>query len=306
MTKGAFRYLLRRPSSVASVLVLVVVVSAAIFAPLIAPSDPNLITGALPLQGPNAQHWLGTDEIGRDVLSRVIFGARVSLMVAVSAVAVAAVVGIVAGGLASSYGRWVESLVLRSTDVLLVFPEILLAIVLMALLGVSLVNVVIAIAVAYVPRFVRLTWSSLLVIREDLFNQAARVSGASELQILVRHQLPNILPTLSVLATTSLASAVLVESALSFLGLGVQPPNPSWGSMISSGTSYISQDPWVTIVPGFAILLTALAFNLLGDAIAEGLNPRLRQAGDSPVNSRAPSEVAVDSGNPTPAPRREG
>lgn len=290
MRQGWLANLLRRPTAAAGAALLVLAALSAVFAPWVAPHDPYHINASGTLRPPGGGYLLGTDELGRDTLSRLIYGGRVSLSVALGAVLVAAVVGVAAGGVASVFGRWIEALVLRVTDILLVFPEILLAIVLMALLGLSMTNVVIAIAVAYVPRFVRLTWASLLVLREEPFVQAARVSGSSQARIMVRHLLPNILPVLAVQATTSLASAVLVESSLSFLGLGVQPPRASWGSMINSGLAYFGQDAWVTVFPGIAILLTALSFNFVGDAIAEGLNPRLRGPGE-PATVAEPAAV---------------
>lgn len=265
-----------------SVLILAVVGLSAIFASALAPysQDENNLTGRF--AAPSVEHWLGTDELGRDILSRLMFGAQVSLFVSITAVALAAIVGVVLGGIAAVGPAWLQSTILRLADILLGFPEILMAIVLMAILGPSILNVVLAVGIAYAPRFIRLTWSSLLVIREQTYVEAARAAGTGTAVILFRHMLPNILPVLLVQITLSLGNVVLVESALSFLGLGVQPPQASWGSMINSAQLYISQSPFPVLFPGLAIMITVLALNFLGDALAEAGDPRLRtRAGDS-------------------------
>jgi peptide/nickel transport system permease protein len=262
--------------------VLVIVVLASVLAPWIAPFPQERTDLVNRFAGPSGDHWLGTDELGRDLLSRLMYGGRVSLTVSLSAVALASVVGILLGGLAAVWHRAFQSVILRLADIMLGFPEILMAIVIMAILGPSVLNVILAVGIAYSPRFIRLTWSSLLVVREQTYVEAARCAGGSTLRILFRHMLPNILPILLVQITLSLGNVILVESALSFLGLGVQPPQASWGSMINSAQLYLSQSPYPVIFPGLAILLTVLGLNFVGDSLAEGLDPRLRrQAADS-------------------------
>lgn len=274
---GALRALIASPTALVGAVILVVVIGCAIAAPLLMPYGPEEIDLEAKLAGPSGKHWLGTDELGRDTLTRLMYGARVSLAVSATSVLAAAVVGVVLGGLAAVWSRWFQTAVLRLTDIVLSFPEVLLAIVLIAVLGPSMVNVVIAIAVSYAPKFLRLTWSSLLVVREQTYVEAARAAGTGTVRNLSRHMIPNVMPVVLVQVTLSLGYAILVESTLSFLGLGVQPPQASWGSMINNSQLYITQSAWATIFPGLAILLTVLALNFLGDHLAERLDPRLRR-----------------------------
>jgi peptide/nickel transport system permease protein len=290
---------LRNPVAGTAAVFLLLVVLAAIFAPVLSPHPPEAVSLDDRLAAPSGTHWLGTDELGRDLLSRLMSGARVSLTVSVASVCLAAAVGVLLGGLAAVRGRLFQGIVMRLTDVMLSFPEILLAIVLMAVLGASLTNVVIAIGISYAPKFLRLTWSSLLVVREQTYVEAARSSGTGTMRILLRHMLPNILPVLLVQATLSLGFVILVESALSYLGLGVQPPQASWGSMINSSQLYLTQSPYAVIFPGLVIMLTVLALNFLGDALAEGLDPRLRgQTGEVARPGAASTEVAAEGAAP--------
>lgn len=271
------RELLRDPAAVVSMIVLVIVIVAAIFAPLLAPYSPTQLDVVARLTGPSARHWLGTDELGRDELSRLMYGARVSLVVASVSVAAAAVVGGFAGGFAALTRGWVEQSILRVTDVILGFPEVLTALVLIAMLGVSTTNLIVAIAISYVPRFVRITWGSALVIRGMAYVDAARISGTPWYRLLTRHLLANIMSDLIVQISLTLAGAVLVESSLSYLGLGVAPPAASWGAMINSAQTYTVQSAWVAVFPGLAILVTVIAFNMLGDSLARVLDPKTRQ-----------------------------
>lgn len=296
-TAAVLRTVVRTPVALIGAVILLVVVVAAFGAPLLAPYPQEAIDMGSRLAGPSGSHLLGADELGRDTLSRLMYGARVSLLVAVASVLLAAVVGVVLGGLAAVWSKWFQTLVLRLTDILLAFPEVLVAILLMAIFGTSMVNVVIAIGAAYAPRFIRLTWSSLLVIREQTYVEAARGAGTSTLRILFRHMLPNIMPVLLVQATLSLGYVILVESALSFLGLGVQPPQASLGSMINSSQLYLTQSMYPVIFPGLVIMLTVLALNFVGDALAEGLDPRLRsQAGSTADPEPAPVGAPAGSG----------
>jgi peptide/nickel transport system permease protein len=266
----------RDPLSLVGATILIVAIIAAAAAPLLAPYDPNYIDVVHRLEVPTRAHLLGTDEIGRDLLSRIMYGGRVSLTLSFLSIGFAATIGMLLGGIAGLIGGWLDVLLMRVADILLSFPAILFAIVLIAFLGVSLTNVVIAIAVAYTPSFMRVAYSSTIVAAEQGYVEAARAAGTREWRVLRRHVLPNILPVFLVQFTLSLAGAILVESSLSFLGLGVQPPQPSWGSMISDGQLYFSQSPFPTLFPGLTIMLVVLGFNFLGDGLAESLDPRLR------------------------------
>jgi peptide/nickel transport system permease protein len=270
------RFLLREPLALTGVVVLTAAIVSAVFAHQLAPYDPNYIDVAHRLQHPTAQHWFGTDELGRDLLSRIMYGGRVSLLVAGLSIAIAAIVGTFLGGTAGLLRGPVETIIMRISDILLSFPAILFAIVLIAFLGVSMTNVVVAIAVAYVPSFIRVAQSSTLVASQQGYVEAARAVGTRESRILTRHVLPNILPVVLVQSTLGLAGAILVESSLSFLGLGVQPPLASWGSMISAGQLYFTQSAWSTVFPGLAIMLVVLGFNFVGDGLTDLLDPRLR------------------------------
>jgi len=282
--------------------VLVVVVLASLLAPWIAPFPQEQTNLLNRFADPSRDHWLGTDELGRDLLSRLMYGGRVSLTVSLSAVALASVVGILLGGLAAVWHRAFQSVILRLADIMLGFPEILMAIVIMAILGPSVLNVILAVGIAYSPRFIRLTWSSLLVVREQTYVEAARCAGGSTVRILFRHMLPNILPILLVQITLSLGNVILVESALSFLGLGVQPPQASWGSMINSAQLYLSQSPYPVVFPGLAILLTVLGLNFVGDSLAEGLDPRLRRHAADSVDQPAALTPAAAMVSPLDSP----
>jgi peptide/nickel transport system permease protein len=257
---------------------IVLMVLLAIIAPLISPFSPSAQFSDHVLKGPGAggRHLLGTDEFGRDLLSRIIWGARVSLQVGLAAVIVAFVIGVPLGILAGYSGGKVEAMIMRSTDVLLAFPTLLLALVIVTALGGSLVNEILAIGVALVPNFVRLARSLALTIRENDYIMAARALGSSQLRIMTHYIFPNAVSTLVVIATLYIATAIRTEAGLSFLGLGVPPPTPSWGNILSEGRQFIKCCPWLTTFSGFAIMLAVLAFNLTGDALRDLLDPRLR------------------------------
>jgi peptide/nickel transport system permease protein len=227
-----------------------------------------------PLQGPSAAHPFGTDTLGRDVLARVIYGAKVSIQVAVTAVTVAAVVGSLIGVLAGYSGGVVETVAMRTVDVLLGFPALVLAIGVVAALGFSLNNVIIALGIVYIPQFARIARSSALAESEEAYVDAARVQGYSRTHIVLREVLPNSLSPLLVQASLLMAFAIIAEASLSFLGLGVQPPTPSWGGMVSTGSDYLETAPWISLFPGLSIFVTVLAFNLLGDGLRDALDPR--------------------------------
>ncbi|MGI6127560.1 MAG: ABC transporter permease [Planifilum sp.] len=250
--------------------------SMAVFAPLIAPYDPYRIDENAVLSPPSAEHPLGTDSFGRDVLSRMVYGAQISFKVGLISVGIALTAGVLIGAAAGYYGRWVDAALSRVIDVLFSFPDILLALVIMAVLGASLTNVMIAIGIVYTPIFARITRGAVLEIKESLFIDAARVLGAGRLTILRRHILPNVMAPLIVQTTLSLAFAILAEAALSFIGLGVEPDTPSWGIMLNEGKDWMEAAWWIAVFPGLAITSAVLGFNVLGDGLRDALDPRLR------------------------------
>ena len=267
--------------AVAGIVVLAVLVFVGVFGPQIAPYEINEINIPDRLQGPSGDHWFGTDELGRDVFTRVLVAARVSLQVGFIAVGFAMLVGVPIGLLAGYYRKWVDSVLMRAMDVLFSFPAILLAIAILAVLGPGIGNAMIAIGLVYTPIFARITRGSVLVVSEEVFVRAARSLGARDSRIIFRHILPNVMAPIIVQTTLSLAFAILSEAALSFLGLGVQPPNPAWGRMLSEGRNFLQQAPWMGIFPGIAILVTVMAFNFLGDGLRDALDPKQKSVIES-------------------------
>jgi peptide/nickel transport system permease protein len=256
--------------------VLALVVLMALFAPLIAPYDPLKQDLANARAAPSAEHLLGTDDLGRDVLARVIYGSRVSLIAGLASVAAAVVAGSLLGLAAGFAGGWLDGLVMRVVDAILSFPGLVLALALGAVMGVGLTGVVIALGVVYTPTFARLMRGQVLTIREREFVQAARVIGAPNVRIVLQHVLPNVSTPIVIQASLSIAFAILAEASLSFLGLGVPPPEPSWGGMINQGRGYLQQAPWIVFGPGAALFVTVLGLNFVGDAIRDALDPRIR------------------------------
>lgn len=252
------------------------VMLAAIFAPYVAPYSPFDFDVVDMLQLPSDAHWLGTDELGRDVLSRAIFAARISMQVALIAVTVGLVFGTLIGMTAAYFGGIVDMVLMRIMDLLFSFPAILLAVVLMASLGTSVLNAMIAIGIVFVPGFSRLARASTQGVLRQQYVEAARTMGMSDRRILFREILPNIVAPLLVEAAVAFAYAVLLESALSFLGLGAQPPDPSWGNMLSTGRGFMAQAPWLSLVPGMAMFICVLGFNLLGDGLRDVFDPHMR------------------------------
>ncbi|WP_425144875.1 ABC transporter permease [Deinococcus sp.] len=275
--RRALRIFLRTPSGVAGLLLLVIVVGASLLAPHLAPYDPVAYMPIDRMQGPSARHLLGTDLYGRDLLSRVIYGSRISLSVSVISIALALLFGGTFGALAGFYLRWVDPLIMRVTDIFLAFPAILLAIALLAFLGGGFWNLTLAIAVAYAAPFTRVVRAAVLRTRDTMYVEASSALGASDARLLWRHVLPNAAGPVLIEITLRLAYAILAEAALSFLGLGTQPPAPAWGQMIADGRPFLETDPWISIAPGLAIMLTVLGFNLLGDALRDALDPRLNR-----------------------------
>lgn len=267
--------LLRRDKPAAiGALVILVFALVALLAPLIAPYDPTAQNVARALEEPGADHWLGTDEFGRDMLSRIIHGARPALLVGVLSVCVSVAIGLPIGMIAGYRLGWVDRVVGWLVDTMLALPALLLALMVVALLGASTTVLVVAIGVAHVPIFVRLARGSTLVVRNLDYVAQAKTFGASDLHILVRHVLPNIAGPLIIMATLSIAGAIREEASLSFLGLGIQPPAPSWGNLIRDGVAQVLEAPLLAILPGAALTLAVLAFNMVGDSLRDLLDPR--------------------------------
>jgi len=268
--------LLRSRTAAFGLGLIALVVLVAVAGPWLAPHDPLKPAPLERLQGPSGDHPFGTDSLGRDILSRVIYGARISLMIGLIAVAISLVPGTLLGLAAGYFGGRIDSLIMRLMDMLLAFPAILLAIVITAILGPSLPNTMVAVGIVYIPHYARIVRASVLSLKEQLFVQAIAHLGGSHLRILGRHILPNALPPIIVYATLGMGTAVLQAAALGFLGLGAQPPQPEWGAMLSEGRQYIQNAPHVAAFPGAAILLLVLGFNLFGDGLRDVLDPSLR------------------------------
>ena len=274
---GLVRRLLRKPGAVVGGAVILLFAGVAVFAPQLAPSDPTRITYTALLQAPTAEHWMGTDELGRDILSRVIFGARISMQVGIIAVGIAMTVGTFLGLVAGFFGGFLETLIMRTMDVMLAFPGILLAIAIVAILGPDLTNTMIAVGIAAIPVYARTARGSTLAVLEFDYVHAAAALGAGRWRIMFRYVLPNILAPILVLATLGVAIAILSAAGLSYLGLGAQPPTPEWGAMLSEARAYLRSAWWMATFPGLAIMTVVLAFNLLGDGLRDLLDPRLRR-----------------------------
>jgi peptide/nickel transport system permease protein len=272
--KRALLRLLRRRGAMLGLIIVLMFVLLALFAPWIAPQDPLQTSWSAVRKAPSAAYWFGTDEIGRDVLSRVIWGARASLLAGLVSVSIAMCLGVPIGLLAGYLGGWVDGVISRFTDAMLAVPFLILAIALAAFLGPSLTNAMIAIGVSATPVFIRLTRGQVLSVKVEDFVEAARAIGNPHWRIAIRHILPNILPPLIVQATLAIAAAVIAEASLSFLGLGQQPPAPSWGSMLNTAKNYVDNAPWMALWPGLSIFLLVLSFNLLGDGLRDALDPR--------------------------------
>ena len=270
------RRLLRRPTAVLALALLALVVLAAAFAPNLAPAAPTRMDIAHRLAPPGARHPLGSDDFGRDVLSRLLYGARLSLGVGALTVALATALGL-AIGLAAGTLRRLDAALMRFTDALMAFPDILLAIALMAGLGPSMANVVLALGIVYTPRVARVVRGATLVLRELPFIEAARAMGASDLRIMAAHLLPNLASALIVQGTFIFGSAILTEAALSFLGAGVPPTTPTWGNMMAGAQQYMGQADWLILVPGLAIVLVVLSLQILGDGLRDALDPKLQR-----------------------------
>ncbi|NDH51600.1 MAG: ABC transporter permease [Betaproteobacteria bacterium] len=272
----AWRRLRRRPGAMLGLAVLLGFIGLALLAPWIAPQDPIATDWGAIRQAPSAQHWMGSDDVGRDVLSRIVWGSQASLLAGLASVSISLLLGVPIGLLAGFVGGFVDALISRITDAFLACPFLILAIALAAFLGPSLGNAMIAIGVSATPTFVRLTRAQVINIKVEDYIEAARAVGNPPLRIALRHILPNILAPLIVQATLAIAAAVIAEASLSFLGLGQQPPAPSWGSMLNTAKNYVDNAPWMAVWPGLSIFLLVLSFNLLGDGLRDALDPRQR------------------------------
>lgn len=272
--RRALRRLLRRRGAMLGLMIVMFFLLLALFASSIAPYDPIATSWSAVRKAPSAQYLFGTDEIGRDVLSRVVWGARASLMAGLVSVCISMALGVPIGLLAGYVGGWTDSLISRFTDAMLAVPFLILAIALAAFLGPSLSNAMIAIGVSAMPVFIRLTRAQVLAVKVEDFVEAARAVGNPHWRIALRHILPNVMPPLIVQSTLAIAAAIIAEASLSFLGLGQQPPAPSWGSMLNTAKNYVDNAPWMAIWPGLSIFLLVLSFNLLGDGLRDALDPK--------------------------------
>jgi peptide/nickel transport system permease protein len=272
-----WRRFARNRGAVFGLAVFLAIVFMALFAPALAPYDP-LAQGVGPTnQGPTWAHWAGTDSFGRDMLSRIIYGARIALAVGIVSVVIALVIGVALGLAAGYYGGWADVVIMRVMDGLFAFPIIILAIAMMAVMGFGVKNVIIAVAVGFIAPFARVTRADVLAVKEEPYIEAARLGGVSSLAIIARHVLPNVTAPIIVQAALRVSGAIITEAGLSFLGLGPPPPTPVWGSMIAEGRNFIVMAPHISTIPGVALMVTIVGLNLLGDGLRDTLDPRLRR-----------------------------
>lgn len=272
------RVLFRSPGSKIGGIILLILIVVALFAPAIAPFDPIQMGVGKNLQPPSAAHWFGTDDYGRDLFSRIIYGSRLTLMIGLVAVGISMTVGLLIGLVAGYIGGWIETILMRAMDVLFSFTETLIALAAVAVLGPSLKNAMIAVGISSIPFYARIAYGAVIVEKNKEYFKAAQAIGAKPLRLIFRHLLPNILSPIIVVATVGVSVAILSASALSFLGLGAQPPSPEWGAILAAGRDYFKRAPWVTTFPGLSIAITVLGFNLLGDGLREALDPQQRQS----------------------------
>jgi peptide/nickel transport system permease protein len=270
------RALFSRGLVVFGIVIILIFIIVAIFAPLLAPYDPYLPDLKARLSQPTWKHLLGTDSVGRDTLSRIIYGTRTSLMIGFTVVSTAAIIGMSLGLIAGYFGSWVYTIIMRSVDVLMTFPMIILAMLIAGMLGGGVMNVVIALSVGSIPVYARLMCGQTMTVKENDYIMAEKGMGASDVRIMIRHLIPNTFPPLIVVMTMMLGTTVLAEAGLSFLGIGIMPPTPAWGGMVNDGRSYLLTLPILSAAPGVAIMLLVFAFNMVGDGLRDALDPRLR------------------------------
>lgn len=269
-------FLLRDKVGLVGAVLVVLIVGLALFAPWIAPFDPTAMSTGNRLSQPNSVFWLGSDEAGRDLLSRALYGARTSLTVSLSVVVLASLIGVTLGLMSGYFGGFLDGVTMRMMDILFAFPTLLLALAVVAVLGPDTRNLVLALVVVFVPSFARVTRGAALTVTREPYVEAARSVGVSHTRIIVRYVLPNVTAPIAVQFTISIAYAILTEASLGYLGLGVPPPTPSWGAMLATGKAFMETSMWPSMVPGFCIMITVLGFNLVGDALRDSLDPRLR------------------------------
>ncbi|WP_284141075.1 MULTISPECIES: nickel transporter permease [unclassified Virgibacillus] len=273
----ALTRIIKSKTSLIGLCIILLLIITAIFAPIIAThstTDQSIVNRYQP---PSSEHILGTDELGRDIFSRIVYGTRISIQIGVISVGISLVIGVLLGGLAGYFGRWVDQIIMRIIDIMMAFPSILLAIALVAVLGKSLTNAMIAVGLVGIPQFARIVRATVLSVKETEYIEAARSIGAKHRRILFQHVLPNSLAPIIVQATLGIGTAILDAAGLSFLGLGAQPPTPEWGAMLSDGRAALQTAPWVVAFPGLAIFLVVLGFNLFGDGLRDALDPRLKR-----------------------------
>ncbi|WP_245411600.1 ABC transporter permease [Alkalicoccus urumqiensis] len=275
--KVAFRRLRKNKLAMIGLGIILFFIAIALAAPLLTSQGYETMNGSDRLQGPSGAYWFGTDDLGRDIFARIVYGARISLFVGFFAVTGALVFGSILGIVAGYYGRWVDMIISRFFDIMLAFPSILLAIAIVAILGPSLQNALIAIAIINIPIFGRLVRSKVISIREEEYIMAAKAQGMKSGRILIHHVLPNSTAPIIVQATLGFGTAILEAAALGFLGLGAQPPTPEWGRMLSDSRQYIQSAPWTVLFPGISIMLVVLGFNMIGDGLRDALDPKLKQ-----------------------------
>lgn len=268
-----FKKLKKNKGALVGAAILLFFISASALAPVIAPYPVNEMNFEVSLQGPSSLHWLGTDEFGRDILTRMLHGGRVSLLMGLFAVSISGTIGVVLGVIAGYYRR-LDMYIMQVMDILMAFPSLLMAIAIVAILGVGLTNAMIAVAISVIPSFVRVVRGSVLSIRETEYVEASKALGVKNWKIIFKHILPNVTSPIIILATLQFGGTILAAASLSFLGLGAQPPNPEWGALVFVGKSFLSQAWWMTLFPGLAIMLVVLGFNLLGDGLRDALDPR--------------------------------
>jgi len=270
------RVFLGRGLVIFGMVITVIIILMAVLAPMVSPYDPYKLGVGNTLENPSSKHLLGTDYLGRDVLSRIIYGAQTSLIVGVAVVAISAVVGMGLGLLAGYYGGWLNAIIMRCVDALMVFPMILLAMVIAALLGGGIRNVIISLSIALTPIYARVMCAQTLAVKETDYVLAEKSIGSSNARIMMKHVIINTMPPLIVIMTMMLGSVILAEAGLSFLGIGIEPPTPSWGSMVNDGRDYLLDHPLLSFAPGLAIMLLVFSFNMVGDGLRDALDPRLR------------------------------
>ncbi len=274
--KGIFHFLKQNPLALFGTVVILISVLSSVLVPILPLQDPLYQDVTKRLSAPSAEHLFGTDNFGRDVLSRVIWGGRVSLLVGVLSVIIGSLIGIIMGIISGYFGRYVDVVIMRITDILLAFPALLLAMAICTAVGSSLWNVIIAISIVTIPRFSRLVRGSTLSVKEADFVEAARAVGQNKTKIIFLHILPNVFSPVMVLATLWIPAAIITEASLSFLGLGVMPPTPTWGNIVNDGKSYLQNAPWISLFSGSIIVLVVMAFNFIGDAVRDAFDPRLK------------------------------